>query len=259
MKLKLVIFICLLATTVLAATQSGEQIMTEEESRYNAPTEKFTITMSLIKGLDIEQGAKRVIVMDMWLENKDGLQSSMIKITSPANLKGLGVLTVQSTATQTDQWLYLPDLGRSRKIASSKKSDKFMGSDITFGDFEPEVLERWNYSDTEQDNLETEAIYRIVAELRNPAEAKNYGYMSRVITLEKETFFVKQIEYFDLEHVKSKVQLNLEVVMIDKYWRANKVIVKNLLARHITVLEFTNRQINPDLPEDFFSKRYLEK
>jgi outer membrane lipoprotein-sorting protein len=259
MKIKAILFICLFSAGVLAGTLTGKQIIEEEEKNYNAPTEKFTIIMSLIDGLDAQKGASRKIVMDMWLQNQNGLQRSMIKITSPPNLKGMGVLTVQESTSQTNQWLYLPDLGRSRKIVSSKKSGKFMGSDITFGDLEPEVLQRWHYSLLPSTELDGQTCYVVEAVPADSKDLKSYGYSKRIISLNQETFFIQQIEYFDLENDKLKIQQNFEISKVTEYWRANKIVVKNLLAKHTTVMTFSNREVNPELPEDFFSRRYLEK
>src|SRR4030042_1163494 len=97
-KLYLILFLCLLALSSLAASKTGLEIMQQEEAMYNAATESFIIKMKLISGLDEEQGAKREIVLQMWLQNRNNLQSSMIKITEPAKLAGLGVLTIQESA-----------------------------------------------------------------------------------------------------------------------------------------------------------------
>ena len=46
-----------------------------------------------------------------------------------------------------DQWLYLPALGRVKRISSSNKSGAFMGSEIAFEDFSGSDYRKydWNY------------------------------------------------------------------------------------------------------------------
>ncbi|MEA3415030.1 MAG: outer membrane lipoprotein-sorting protein [Thermodesulfobacteriota bacterium] len=45
-----------------------------------------------------------------------------------------------------DQWLYLPALKKTKRIASTDKSDSFMGSDLTYSDMTSRNLEDYDYT-----------------------------------------------------------------------------------------------------------------
>ena len=51
-------------------------------------------------------------------------------------MKNTGFLTYDYDASgkDDDQWLYLPALGKTKRIASSDQSGAFMGSDFNYSD-----------------------------------------------------------------------------------------------------------------------------
>ncbi|MFC1599078.1 outer membrane lipoprotein-sorting protein [Patescibacteria group bacterium] len=261
MRFKPVLAIMFLAANLAIAQpagQTGLQIMQTEEQKYNAQTESYLIEMALINGSDEQADPHREISMWMWLQNNNQLQSSLIKLTGPADLKNTGVLTIQQSVSQTSQMLFLPGLNLSRQIVANNKADKFILSDITYGDLEPEVLPRWIYQLQADQVIDGFTCYVIEATPADQQDIQNYGYNKRIIYIRQDNHFVVKIDYHDQEGQLSKIQYNQQVVQINGYWRANKIIVHNLLADHLTVLTFSQRQINPQLPQGFFSKRYLE-
>ena len=56
-----------------------------------------------------------------------------------------------------DQWLYLPALGRVKRISSSNKSGAFMGSEVAFEDFSGTDYRKyeWKFLGEEMENNET--------------------------------------------------------------------------------------------------------
>jgi hypothetical protein len=261
MRFKIVFVVIFLTASLVIAQpveQTGLQIMQTEGQRYNAQTESYLIELALINGSDPYADPHREISMWMWLQNNNQLQSSLIKIVSPADLKNTGVLTIQQSISQTNQMLFLPGLNVSRQIVANNKADKFIISDITYGDLEPEVLQRWIYQLQATQVIDGHTCYVIEAIPANQQDIQNYGYSKRVLYLWQTNYFIVKLDYYDQEGQLVKIQYNQQVVQINGFWRANKIIVHNLLADHLTVLTFSQRQINPQLPQGFFSKRYLE-
>lgn len=265
MKSKLTVFLLslVLAGSLSADELDGRQIMAESERLYNASSEQFVITMTLFDGLVQNSHPDKTIIMRMWLMNQSNpqgvnLQSSLIKITGPASLSGMGVLTVQQSETESLQKIYIPEIG-TRTIGSNKKSDRFMTSDITFGDLEPEVLSRWTYTRQPDQVLDGTTCFVLEAVPVNPDDVQNYGYQRRILWLSQNSYFVLKIEYYDQEGQLAKIQLNQDIVQSGEYWRANRLVFQNRARNHLTVLNFSERQINPDLSDGFFSERYLER
>ena len=58
----------------------------------------------------------------------------MVKLLSPTDLKGVGLLTVSKNSDDESQWLYLPSEKRSRRITGSNKKGRFLDSELSFED-----------------------------------------------------------------------------------------------------------------------------
>jgi hypothetical protein len=66
----------------------------------------------------------------------DGRSQSMGRVTDPASLRGTSVLILEADGGRLDMFVYLPALRRARRVSSSQRMDAFLGSDLTYEDFE---------------------------------------------------------------------------------------------------------------------------
>src|SRR5690606_1272860 len=66
-------------------------------------------------------------------QGADGRGRALVVFTAPADIRGTGLLTVE-TARGDEQQLYLPALPRVQRIAGSGRQERFAGSDFTYED-----------------------------------------------------------------------------------------------------------------------------
>ena len=66
----------------------------------------------------------------------DGRSHSMGQVAEPASLRGTSVLIIEAQSGGQDMFVYLPALRRARRVSSSQRMDAFLGSDLTYEDFE---------------------------------------------------------------------------------------------------------------------------
>jgi hypothetical protein len=66
----------------------------------------------------------------------DGRSHSLGRVTEPASLRGTSVLIIEAESGGLDMFVYLPALRRARRVSSSQRMDSFLGSDLTYEDFE---------------------------------------------------------------------------------------------------------------------------
>jgi len=66
----------------------------------------------------------------------DGRSQSIGRVLEPASLRGLTVLVSETPDGGRDMFLYLPALLRARRISGIQRLDSFLGSDLTYEDFE---------------------------------------------------------------------------------------------------------------------------
>jgi hypothetical protein len=66
----------------------------------------------------------------------DGKHHSVGKLNWPVYLRDMTILTIEAEERDHDAFVYLPTLGRVRRISSSQKGDAFFGTDVTYEDLE---------------------------------------------------------------------------------------------------------------------------
>lgn len=70
------------------------------------------------------------------LRQDSGEIAYLVRFLEPRDIAGVALLSVNRTDDDTEQSLYLPELGRSRKVAGNRKGGRFVGSDLYFEDLE---------------------------------------------------------------------------------------------------------------------------
>jgi hypothetical protein len=67
-------------------------------------------------------------------DNANGLARAVIVFQSPATVRGIRFLTMDTPSGKSDQWIFLPALGKVRRIAASEGGGSFMGTDFSYDD-----------------------------------------------------------------------------------------------------------------------------
>src|SRR5690554_2730633 len=77
-------------------------------------------------------GSERSRDVRVWNKtDEDGAKKMLLRFIAPANIAGTSFLIVDD-----DMWLYMPALGKVKRIAGSAKQGNFMGSDLSYEDME---------------------------------------------------------------------------------------------------------------------------
>ncbi len=75
-----------------------------------------------------------------------GNSKSILRFTSPPEVKGVALLVVNHPERASDQWMWTPALERDRRIALQDRSARFFGTDFSFEDLEERDTEQFTYS-----------------------------------------------------------------------------------------------------------------
>ena len=74
----------------------------------------------------------------------DGRLHSIARLTKPEYLRGMTILTIEQKKRDHDAFIFLPSLGKVRRVTSAQKDDAFFGSDLVYEDLERrQSLWRW--------------------------------------------------------------------------------------------------------------------
>ncbi len=254
--LTVLVMILALSTIVgLAAVEqppTGASIMQKVTDAQTGTSSAIDIRMTLIdsKGEERERRIQTLSLTDT------GIRKTITVFLTPASVRNTRFLSIEKTSGGDDQWIYLPALGKVKRIAATETGGSFMGSDFTYADM----------ASTSYDA--TEAIHIIV---RQETYAGRTCYVVESTPL-KSSDYAKTITWVDTErHVAMKVEFygsdantmlkmltSESVESIEGRWLAKKMTMQTLATGHRTVIEILQAKFNMPLNSSYFTVSFLE-
>src|SRR5262245_36177656 len=76
----------------------------------------------------------------------------LVRFTYPNDIRGTGFLVWEQPQADDERVLYLPSLGRVRRIAGAETQESFVGSDFTYEDIGGRELDDYTYAFAAPDN-----------------------------------------------------------------------------------------------------------
>ena len=257
--------ICILAGLLpalpLAAQElSARDIMQKVDDRDDGDNSSSDMEMVLID----KSGNKRVRKIRSFNKDKGEDKQRIMFFLKPADVKDTAFLTYDYDAydKDDDQWLYLPALGKSKRIASSDKSGSFMGSDFNYSDMTRKNLDAYDFRIVKQDEVRGARTWLIEALPRTEEEIDETGYKKSMVFVRQDNFMVVRAVHWSSEGGRIKYMDMPELEQIDGIWTALKMTMttkKGKATLHKTELNFSNVRYNQDLKQEMFSLRQLEK
>jgi len=244
---------------VLAETPTGRQIMEWVDARDEGDDSTGQMEMILID----KRGNERVRKIKTFRKKKGEDDQSIMFFQSPADVKDTGFLTYDydEESRDDDQWLYLPALKKTKRIASGDKSGSFMGSDFTYADMTDRPLDRYTFTLMKETEVDGVRVWQIES-IPNEVEIDETGYTKaisfvrqdnhvviRAVTWVKKGSRLKYLEVKKLEQIDG-IWVSIEVTTTTKKGKATV---------HKTLLRQNDVRFGQDLSQDMFTVRQLEK
>jgi hypothetical protein len=186
---------------------------------------------------------------------------TLIRFSAPADIKGTAFLVWEHPNADDERFLYLPALGRARRIAGDETQGSFVGSDFTYEDIGGREFETYTYRLLDDRATWTAAdgashkVYTLESRSRD-ATAR----FPRVVSLVRQDNFV--VVRAEIRNKRDEIQKIYEVRRLEKtdgYWTALEMRMADLLARTSTDLVMERVEYDVGLTADAFSRRELER
>ncbi len=248
---------------VMAATaeaMTAREIMEKVDARNDGDSLTANVEMVLIDRKD----NRRIRQMKVFNKDKGKDTWKLQFFISPADVRNTGFLTYDyyEGARDDDQWLYLPDLHKTKRIATSDKSSAFMGSDFSYADITRRVLDEWRYRLLKEGKVDGHKVWLIEAVPVNKKVEARYGYTKSVLFIRQDIFMGIRAVHWLKEGKKIKYQEMRGIKQIDGIWVSTEFrmkTTKNKVTLHKTVMKWSDIQFNRPIDDDLFTVRRLEK
>jgi hypothetical protein len=211
-----------------------------------------------------KNGYQRYRRTKAFFKKKGGETSGIMFFLSPPDFEGTGFLVndYHSGEKDNDQWLYLPALHKTKRIASSDRSAAFMGSDLSYADMSRFVIDDWNYTLLKEDQVEGVKVWIIEAIPVSPDAANRYGCIKSALFVRQDIPMVIKAVYWIDKGRKVKYFEVKKLEQINSIWVSTEIHVKTTQGEenlHQTILRLKNVRVNVNLDEAMFSVRQLER
>jgi len=188
------------------------------------------------------------------LEVSPDEERSLIYFHSPRDVRGTGLLTYSFRDGDEEQWLYLPALRRTKRIAASGRSSPFMGSEFAYEDLAPMYSSQYAYSYVGEEELEGTRCFVIE---RYPSY-EGTGYRRQRLWIDTEEYRVLQVDSWDLRDRPLKtLTLSGYERYADSVWRPAEAHMINNRTNEATRLRWYDYRFQTGLTESDFSRAAL--
>lgn len=175
-----------------------------------------------------------------------GTDKKLFRYTLPESQAGIATLSLPGDI----MWLYMPALGKPKKISILAKSQAFTGTDFSYED-----MATTTYSSRYVPKLLSTSDEGFELQL-TPINEKSH-YSKIVVLLEKEYHYPIRMDYYNRGGKKFK-EATYTYRKTGKYWNAAKVIMSDLKKKHKTIIQLTNVKFDQGLSDDLFKVENLK-
>lgn len=186
-------------------------------------------------------------------------RKSTLYFTAPSDTAGTGILMhsyPEAQGKEDDQWLYLPALRKTRRIATNSKEGPFLGTDFSFADIERMRVADYQYKLLREDKLGERPIYVIEATTPDGLENPRTGYSRRLVYVDQERKLILKDEFFR-EGRQIKTFEVVKVAQVEGFWTVLEAVMSNLVEGGKTRLIREQTDYNLALPDNDFTERAL--
>lgn len=189
-------------------------------------------------------------------EDPDGTEKQLLEYLSPADVAGTKFLSIKKEGQDSQMWLFLPALGRERRIAGAASKDKFMGTDFTYEEIGNASSYRDDYKAVRLPDETLDARKAYVLKL-TPKQKSDYSFVK--IWVWQDEFIPLRIEFYNLDNKLKKLLTNTDLSKNNKgEWQPNTITMSDVLGGTKTIIKLLETK-EGNVSDDYFTMRYLRR
>jgi len=228
--------------------QTGMDIARKVDERAEPDDIVSDMTMTLTN----KKGQTRTLKVHSVMQ---GREKQIIWFLAPADDRGVAFLKIEHPDGDDEMRMWLPSFGKMRRISSSKKSESFMGSDVTYEDMTSRELDDYTYELLRAESLDGDSVW-VLQSTPKPELRSSY---SRIVS------WVRQSDHLTIREEnynragKLEKTREIESRELQGYSVISRIFVRNHLKNHTTELLFDDIQVDTGVKESLFHERNLRR
>jgi hypothetical protein len=163
---------------------------------------------------------------------------------------------MDKAAGKSDQWIFLPALGKVRRIASSESGGSFMGTDFSYDDMS--LMDRDVGEDTHTVLREETLDGAVCYVIQSVPKDSDFQYSKTLTWIDKANYRTYKMELYNKRGVVEKLMEMLAYKDIQGRDTPTQTKVSTLAAGTSTTIYMDIIKYDDPIPEGVFTTAYLE-
>jgi hypothetical protein len=237
----------------LACAQDAVSIMRTVKDRTPADTMSSRSRMVITA----RNGSTAERVIDQYSKDGDnGYGRSVVVFQSPTTVRGTRFLMMDNASGKSDQWIFLPGMGKVRRIAASESGGSFMGTDFSYDDMS--AMDREADLDVHtilrEEALDGSNCYVIESVPRD----SSFQYSKMISWIDKSNYRIYKREMYGRRGTLEKVMEVSGYQDLQGRDTPTQIKVSTLAAGTSTTIYMDIIRYDDPIPEGVFTTAYLE-
>lgn len=238
--------------TLVHSNAEGERLAKQV---YDRPDGNDVSSMVIMLLGEKGKNSRQRVLFSYAKDKRSAERWTLMRFIKPTDIEGTGLLTLDHPGDESDQWLYLPALDRVRRISSSRKGGRFVGSDFFYEDLRDREV------DMDYHRLAGKSkVGKVACDLleSTPRDPSNSVYSKRVSCVHPKTLIPLQVDFYRKGGNKPVKRLQArKIKKIQGYWTVLDSTMYDLNSGHQTRLMTKRIKYDQDLPDQLFTQRSL--
>jgi len=242
------------AAIVLAAcawAQDARQIVEESQKRHRSNSQQYEGVLQVFN----PNGKNSEKRWQFFRSGNYGNSKALLRFVAPPEVKGVALLIVNHTDRASDQWMWLPELQRDRRVALQDRSTRFFGTDFSYEDLEERDANQSDFQLLGEEQVSGQVCWKIES---TPRKGKSSQYSKVVMWLRKDIYFPVQYEMYAKNQLVRKLQYR-NIKEVNGVWSALEMEMLDVRRKGRTVLKTEKLQYNVPLKDELFTLQALRR
>lgn len=242
-----------------AQSPSAEDIARQVENRDTGRDSRAELKMRLFD----RQGRVRERTLQVVTRRGETKHSdkTLVRFLYPNDIKNTALLVWEHPDSEDERFLFLPALGRVRRISGEERQDSFAGSDLSYEDIGRRNVDDyvWSFVDQNANWVAPDGPKAPAWAIQAVSKDKSSKYPRSVNVVLKDRLLIVHSDTFNQRNEREKAFDVRRLEKVDGIWTALAVTVTNDRERTRTELDTTTIRYNVGLKDDDFARRRIEE
>jgi outer membrane lipoprotein-sorting protein len=257
--MKKILWLALLAGAALAlhaqdAMGPADAVSIVRESRDRIKADTVSTRSRMV--IQAKSGTTSERLIDQYSKDGPKGKRTVIVFQRPETVAGTRFLTMENPGSADDRWIFLPGVGKVRRMAASEGSSSFVGTDFSYDDIASasRSADLDTHTLLREENMDNAACYVI----QSVPKDSSYQYSKMLLWIAKDTKLTLKIELYDKKNTLVKVAEMSGIKEVQGRITTTVTKMTTLAAGTATTIFMDIIKYDDPIPEPVFTTAYLE-